>query len=65
MLPDSSNGFDETKHLYRRDVSLHDEFMIAHFKWSKHDSLGIRETYQFSPFPVPHYVRLKHFYGSR
>ena len=40
LLPDSSSSFDVSKHLCRSDVSLHDEFMTIHFKWSKTRQFG-------------------------
>ena len=34
-FPNSPSSFDATKHLCKRESSVHDEFMIMHLKWSK------------------------------
>ena len=63
MLPDSSNMFDETKHLCRRDVSLHDEFMLVHFKWSKTRQFGHSRNVPIFTIPGSSLCPVKAFYN--
>ena len=40
MLPNSVSDFDPEKHLTREDISIHDDKLIVHFKWSKTRQFG-------------------------